>query len=59
MSRVIPTSGTKLYISFLIIISGLFLYIDLNHKSFEGIKTFINPLLFHQNILLKAQQLSL
>lgn len=40
MSRVVPTSGSKLLYFFFVCISGLFLYIDLNYKSFEGIKNF-------------------
>ena len=38
MSRVAPTSGSKLLYFFFVCISGLLLYIDLNYKSFEGIK---------------------
>ena len=38
MSRVAPTSGSKLLYFLCICISGLFIYMDLNYKSFEGIK---------------------
>ena len=53
MSRVAPTSGSKLIYLFCVLISGLFLYIDLNYKSFEGIKNFYQSFIISSKYILK------
>ena len=53
MSRVLPTSGSKLLYFFFLCISGLFLYIDLNYKSFEGIKNFYQSFIISSKYLVK------
>jgi rod shape-determining protein MreC len=53
MSRVTPTFGSKLIYFFCVLISGLFLYIDLNFKSFEGVKNFYQSLIISSKYLLK------
>ena len=53
MSRVTPTFGLKLIYVFCVFISGLFLYIDLNFKSFEGVKNFYQSLIISSKYLLK------
>ena len=54
MSRVAPTSGTKVLYFFLIIISGFLIYIDLNHKSFEGIKNFYQSFIISSSYIFKS-----
>ena len=53
MSRVAPTSGSKLLYFFFVCLSGLFLYIDLNYKSFAGIKFFYKSLSISSSFILK------
>ena len=53
MSRVAPTVGSKLIYFFCVFISGLFLYIDLNYKSFEGVKNFYQSFIISSKYLLK------
>lgn len=53
MSRVAPTSGSKLLYFICVLISGLILYIDLNFKSFEGVKNFYQSLVISSKYLLK------
>ena len=53
MSRVVPTFGSKLIYLFCVLISGLFLYIDLNYKSFEGVKNFYQSFIISSKYLLK------
>ena len=53
MSRVAPTSGSKLLYFFFVCLSGLFLYIDLNYKSFAGIKFFYKTLSISSSFILK------
>jgi len=53
MSRVAPTSGSKLLYFFFVCISGLFLYIDLNYKSFEGIKNFYQSFIISSTYFFK------
>ena len=53
MSRVAPTFGSKLIYLFCVLISGLFLYIDLNYKSFEGVKNFYQSFIISSKYLLK------
>ena len=54
MSRVAPTSGTKVLYFLLIIISGFFIYIDLKHKSFEGIKNFYQSFIISSSYIFKS-----
>ena len=54
MSRVAPTSGTKVLYFFLIIISGFLIYIDLKHKSFEGIKNFYQSFIISSSYIFKS-----
>ena len=54
MSRVAPTSGTKVLYFFLIIISGFLIYIDLNQKSFEGIKNFYQSFIISSSYIFKS-----
>ena len=54
MSRVAPTSGTKVLYFFLIIISGFLIYIDLNHKSFEGVKNFYQSFIISSAYIFKS-----
>ena len=54
MSRVAPTSGTKVLYFFLIIISGFLIYIDLNHKSFEGVKNFYQSFIISSSYIFKS-----
>ena len=54
MSRVAPTSGTKVLYFLLIIISGFLIYIDLKHKSFEGIKNFYQSFIISSSYILKS-----
>ena len=53
MSRVAPTPGSKLLYFFFVCLSGLFLYIDLNYKSFAGIKFFYKSLSISSSFILK------
>ena len=53
MSRVAPTSGSKLLYFFFVCISGLFLYIDLNYKSFVGVKNFYQSFIISSKYLFK------
>ncbi|NCX11038.1 MAG: rod shape-determining protein MreC, partial [Proteobacteria bacterium] len=53
MSRVAPTSGSKLLYFLCICISGLFIYMDLNYKSFEGIKHTYKSFVVSSNYFLK------
>ena len=53
MSRVAPTSGSKLLYFFFVCLSGLFLYIDLNYKSFVGIKYFYQSFSISSSFILK------
>ena len=54
MSRVAPTSGTKVLYFFLIIISGFLIYIDLNQKSFEGTKNFYQSFIISSSYIFKS-----
>ena len=54
MSRVAPTSGTKVLYFFLIIISGFLIYIDLKHKSFESIKNFYQSFIISSSYIFKS-----
>ena len=54
MSRVAPTSGTKVLYFSLIIISGFLIYIDLKHKSFEGIKNFYQSFIISSSYIFKS-----
>jgi rod shape-determining protein MreC len=54
MSRVAPTSGTKVLYFLLIIISGFFIYIDLKHKSFEGIKNFYQSFIISSSYIFRS-----
>ena len=54
MSRVAPTSGTKVLYLLLIIISGFLIYIDLKHKSFEGIKNFYQSFIISSSYIFKS-----
>lgn len=54
MSRVAPTSGTKVLYFLLIIISGFLIYIDLKHKSFEGIKNFYQSFIISSSYIFKS-----
>ena len=54
MSRVAPTFGTKVLYFLLIIISGFFIYIDLKHKSFEGIKNFYQSFIISSSYIFKS-----
>ena len=54
MSRVAPTSGTKVLYFLLIIISGFLIYIDLKHKSFEGIKNLYQSFIISSSYILKS-----
>ena len=54
MSRVAPTSGTKVLYFLLIIISGFLIYIDLKHKSFEGIKNFYQSFIISTSYIFKS-----
>jgi len=53
MSRVAPTSGSKLLYFFFVCLSVLFLYVDLNYKSFAGIKYFYQSLSISSSFILK------
>lgn len=53
MSRVAPTFGSKLLYFFFVCISGLFLYFDLNFKSFEGVKSFYQSTIISSKYLFK------
>jgi rod shape-determining protein MreC len=53
MSRVAPTSGSKLLYFCFVCLSGLFLYTDLNYKSFAGIKYFYQSLSISSSFILK------
>ena len=54
MSRVAPTSGAKVLYFLLIIISGFLIYIDLKHKSFEGIKNFYQSFIISSSYIFKS-----
>ena len=54
MSRVAPTSGTKVLYFLLIIISGFLIYIDLKHKSFESIKNFYQSFIISSSYIFKS-----
>ena len=54
MSRVAPTSGSKVLYFLLIIISGFLIYIDLKHKSFEGIKNFYQSFIISSSYIFKS-----
>ena len=54
MSRVAPTSGTKVLYFLLIIVSGFLIYIDLKHKSFEGIKNFYQSFIISTSYIFKS-----
>ena len=54
MSRVAPTSGKKVLYFLLIIISGFLIYIDLKHKSFEGIKNFYQSFIISSSYIFKS-----
>jgi len=54
MSRVAPTSGTKVLYFLLLIISGFLIYIDLKHKSFEGIKNFYQSFIISSSYIFKS-----
>ena len=54
MSRVVPTPGSKLLYFFFVCISGLFLYIDLNYKSFEAVKNFYQSFIISSKFLIKS-----
>ena len=54
MSRVAPTSGTKVLYFLFIIISGFLIYIDLKHKSFEGIKNFYQSFIISSSYIFKS-----
>ena len=54
MSRVAPTSGTKVLYFLLIIISVFLIYIDLKHKSFEGIKNFYQSFIISSSYIFKS-----
>lgn len=53
MSRVAPTYGSKLLYFFFVCISGLLIYTDLKHKSFEGIKFIYQSLSITSSYFLK------
>ena len=53
MSRVAPTARLKFLYLLCISISGLFIYFDLNHKSFEGIKNTYKSFVVSSNYILK------
>ena len=54
MSRVAPTSGTKVLYFLLIIISGFLIYIDLKHKSFRSIKNFYQSFIISSSYIFKS-----
>ena len=54
MSRVAPTSGSKVLYFLLIIIAGFLIYIDLKHKSFEGIKNFYQSFIISSSYIFKS-----
>ena len=54
MSRVAPTTGTKVLYFLLIIISGFLIYIDLKHKSFKGIKNFYQSFIISSSYIFKS-----
>ena len=54
MSRVALTAGSKFLYFFFVSISGLFLYIDLNYKSFEGIKNFYQSFIISSKYFVKS-----
>ena len=54
MSRVAPTSATKVLYFLLIIISGFLIYIDLKHKSFAGIKNFYQSFIISSSYIFKS-----
>ena len=54
MSRVAPTSGTKVLYFLCITISGFLIYLDLNYKSFEGIKNFYQSFIISSSYLFKT-----
>ena len=54
MSRVAPTSGTKVLYFLCITISGFLIYLDLNYKSFEGIKNFYQSFIISSSYLFKS-----
>ena len=54
MSRVAPTSGTKVLYFLLIIISGFLIYIDLKHKSFESIKNLYQSFIISSSYIFKS-----
>ena len=53
MSRVAPTSGTKVLYFLCITISGFLIYLDLNYKSFEGIKNFYQSFIISSSYFFK------
>jgi len=54
MSRVKPTSGTKFLYFLCITISGFLVYLDIKHKSFEGIKNYYQSFIISSSYLLKS-----
>ena len=54
MSRVAPTSGSKLLYFFCVVVSGIFLYFDLNYKSFEGVKNFYQSFIISSSYIFKS-----
>ena len=53
MSRVAPTSGSKLLYFLCITISGFLIFTDLKYKSFEGIKFFYQSLSISSSYIIK------
>ena len=53
MSRVAPTSGSKILYFLCITISGFLIYTDLKYKSFEGIKFFYQSLSISSSYIIK------
>lgn len=54
MSRVKPTSGTKFLYFLCITISGFLVYLDIKHKSFEGIKNFYQSFIISSSYIFKS-----
>ena len=59
MSRVAPTTRSKYLYLLCICISGLFIYFDLKHKSFEGIKNTYKSFVVSSNYILKMVTIDL
>ena len=53
MARIAPGNTPKLAYTLLLVLSSLFLYLDLQYKTFTPTKNFFNSALLSSNLLIK------